>query len=100
MSDNFSISNDALEDILKFHQYLIDENSLSISEEFIEKLFSKFQLLADFPGIGRTRNEISQDLLSFPDLKFNQCVFYKKSSNGILVIRMLGGRQDHVSILK
>jgi len=97
---HYSISNEAIEDVVKFHQYLIDQNGLSVSEDFIEGIFNKFQLLAEFSGIGRSRNEISKDLLSFPDVKFNQNIYYEKSAGGIHVIRVLGGRQDHLSILK
>lgn len=97
---HYSISNEALDDIMRFHQYLIDQNGLSVSEDFIEGIFNKFQLLADFPDMGRNRNEISKVLLSFPDVKFNQNISYEKSTGGIQVMRMLGGRQDHLGILK
>lgn len=96
----FIVSTQAAEDIENFRQYLIQQNSEQVSNEFLEAIYEKFNLLANYPAMGKSRNDLLPGLLSFPDIKYRRSIFYKKVPKGIKVLRVLGGYQNHQNILK
>ena len=59
---------------------------------FIETVLEKCDLLAEQPGIGRLRNDLSPDLRSLVVGRY--LIFYRPLSEGIDVVRVLHGARD------
>lgn len=78
-------------DLLDIWDYIADD-SLDRADEFLDRIESKLQTLAQNPGIGKRREELLPGLQSFPI--GNYVVFYREISNGIDVIRVLHGSRD------
>ena len=67
----------AAADILNIWDY-IAEDSLAAADRWVEQLDAKFRLIATQPLIGRTRDELSPDLRSFPFARY--VIFIKRST--------------------
>jgi len=91
----YKLSRKAYEDIESFRTYLISENGETVSKAFLQSTYLKFKHLGEFPGMGRKRDDIATGLFSFPDIQYRRIIFYRKFSNHIRIIRVLGGVQDH-----
>jgi toxin ParE1/3/4 len=62
------------------------------ADRFLDLLGDKMQLLADAPGIGRSRAELFPGLRSLP--VGNYVIFYCQVSTGIEIVRVLHGARD------
>lgn len=79
------------QDLSDIFQYLADYD-LEIAKKFLLLIDEKCELLAKFPGMGRTRHELLINLRSFP-VK-NYVVFYTPIEYGIEVFRILHSSRD------
>jgi|GEM_PF-757044 len=100
MKGNYTISEKASQDIERFRLYLLSKNGNKVSNEFLFAIYRKFNLLALFPHMGKHKEDISTNLLMFPDVKYRRSIFYRKTTYGIRIVRVLGGLQDHKTIFK
>jgi toxin ParE1/3/4 len=78
-------------DISEIWEY-IAEDSEAQADIFVDRLAAKFELLAGRPELGRTRDELILQLRSFPFERY--IIFYRATSRGIEVIRVLHGARD------
>ena len=62
------------------------------ADRFLDLLDDKMRLLADTPGMGRPRAELSSGLHGLP--VGNYLIFYRQASKGIEVVRVLHGARD------
>lgn len=62
------------------------------AQDYVMGLFSTFQLLAENPKAGRMRNELSENLRSFPHRI--HVVFYVEHEHSVAIIRVLHGARD------
>jgi toxin ParE1/3/4 len=81
----------AQDDIVEIWSYIADDSEAQ-ADAFVDRLDAKFQLLAQQPGLGRVREELSPGLRSFPVGRY--VVFYEPISNGIAVVRVLHSARD------
>jgi toxin ParE1/3/4 len=72
--------------------YLAAQSNLASAERFLSTIDSTLQRIAQFPQIGRKRNELYPDLRSFPCDRY--LVFYRLLSDDIEVFRVVSGYQD------
>ena len=100
MLSKYIVSKKAAYDIEDFRLYLITENGEKVAQEFFQKTYNKFKLLASYPDIGKSRENISPDLLMFPDVKLRRNIFYRKMDYGVRIIRVLSAYQDYKHHLK
>lgn len=68
----------------------IAEDSPERASRFIRELREKMEILAEQPRMGRSRDELSPGLRSFPF--GNYLVFYRVADDGIIINRVLHGR--------
>src|SRR6266516_3704082 len=62
------------------------------ADRLLDIIDEKCRLLAQFPAMGRRREDLAPDLRSFP--AGNYLIFYRPITEGIQVIRVLHGARD------
>lgn len=78
----------AAPDILDSWDY-IAEDSLAAADRWVD---AKFRLIATQPLMGRTRDDLSPGLRSFPFARY--VIFYQALDDGIDVVRVLHSARD------
>ncbi len=73
------------------------QGSLDVARDFITLLWQEFELIADRPEIGRTREELDEraheaPLRSFPVHTF--VVYYRPVDDGIYIYRVMHSSRD------
>lgn len=96
MSSRYELTDLADQDLFEISLY-IAQNSVGAAERFIDTMNEKFQLLADSPRLGRSREELAPGLRSLSIGKY--VIFYRPTEDSILVIRVLHGARDIETIL-
>jgi toxin ParE1/3/4 len=81
----------AREDLNEIWAY-IAEDSESLADAFVDRLDTRFHLLARQPGLGRIRQELVPGLRSFPVGRY--VIFYELISDGVAVVRVLHSARD------
>ena len=72
-------------------RYLAD-SSEAAADRFFDKLESVLTMLADNPHAGRSRNEVSQGLRSFPVGSF--ILYYRVTQSSIVLTRVVSAYRD------
>ena len=83
------IADKDLEDIFDL---TFDEFGFDQAEKYLLEIEEIFQNLIVNPQLGKKRDEIKQDLYSFP--KDNHIIFYRILDNHIRIVRVLHGSRD------
>ena len=91
MKKRFTLSAQARQDLKDIKDY-IARDSLERAEKFVRSIDQRFQKLADFPGMGRSYEELAPTLRGFPI--GNYVVFYRPTEQGIAIERILSGYRD------
>jgi toxin ParE1/3/4 len=104
MANNVSKRPAALADLEESGSF-IGRDSLAAELRFYEAAESTFKQLAQMPGLGRERTDLTHERLrglrSFPVRGFdNWLVFYRSTADGIEIIRVLHGARDLEDVLK
>ena len=81
----------AEQDLVEIGAYIEADNPAA-ADRLLDRFEREFNLLADFPGLGRQRDELATSLRSFP--VGNYVIFYLPLDDGIDVIRVLHGARD------
>ena len=81
----------AEEDLLDIWVHIASDSPFH-ADRFLDLLDDKMRLLADAPGMGRSRAELSPGLRGFP--VGNYLIFYRQAGTGIEVVRVLHGSRD------
>ena len=89
--NRFKISRQADRDLEDIWVYLAQNDSLA-ADLLLAKVFDKFPMLAQFPEMGRSRRELSEELRSFPIKPY--IIFYKRIENYIEIVCILHQSRD------
>ena len=89
--NRFKISRQADRDLEDMWVYLAQNDSLA-ADLFLAKVLDKFPMLAQFPEMGRSRKELSEELRSFPVKPY--IIFYKRMEAYIEIVRILHQSRD------
>ncbi|MDZ8107589.1 MAG: type II toxin-antitoxin system RelE/ParE family toxin [Nostoc sp. DedQUE12a] len=81
----------AKQDLKKINRYIIRYNP-DAARRFNEKIKQQCKLLADFPNMGRSCENLGSGLRSFPVEDY--LIFYRPIDGGVEVTRILSGYQD------
>jgi toxin ParE1/3/4 len=85
------VSRDAETDLILIWVYYA-ESSEGAARRIRDEITSKFNLLLQFPHIGRSREDLQHGYRSIP--VGNHVVFYREIENGVEIMRVLHGAQD------
>ena len=89
--NRFKISWQADRDLEDIWVYLAQNDSLA-ADLLLAEVFDKFPMLAQFPEMGRSRRELSEELRIVPIKPY--IIFYKRIENYIEVVRILHQSRD------
>lgn len=81
----------ARSDLAEIWDYIADDNETQ-ADTFVDLFDQKFQELARHPNMGRSRDELEEDLRSFPVGRY--VIFYRAIPEGVEIIRVLHGSRD------
>ena len=84
-------------DLVEIWDYIADDSEAR-ADAFIETVDQKFQALAARPNMGRLRDELAEDLRSFPVGRY--VIFYRPLPEGVEIVRVLHGARDLDTILQ
>ena len=82
---------EARQDLLGIWVY-VAENSVASADRLLEAINAQCETLAEFPQMGRRREELSPGMRSF--VVGSYVVFYRVIEDGVDVIRVLHGARD------
>jgi len=93
----YQFTDNAERDLESIIDYTVQEWGASQANTYLDGLESSAQLLAENPGLGMTRETLSEGLLSFP--YESHILYYKKNVRGIVIVRILHQHMDPVKHL-
>lgn len=89
----FRLSRAAEAELLELWMYVLEQSqSEQRADKVIGKIVLKFATLADFPHLGRSRDELGAGYRSFPVDR--HVIYYRLVSDGIEISHVLHGAQD------
>ena len=90
------ISIEAREDLRRIFFYLAENASESVAENMTRELIDQCAMIAENPLMGRSRYELLPEMRSLAHRPY--VIFYKPAATGIIVIRVLHGARDIVTL--
>lgn len=88
----YSVSKEAQNDLREIQRYTMTNWGKQQAKQYLIELTANFEMLAQSPKIGRTREEIHEGLRSFQAR--HHIVFYRERPNGIAIARILHASMD------
>lgn len=92
MSNICRFTSTASRDIESIIDYIADSRDFDVAERFLDKINQRCRNLANFPNMGRNRDDVLPSLRSFP--MGGYLIFYRPIKDGIEVVRVVSGYQD------
>jgi toxin ParE1/3/4 len=92
MSNTCRFTAPASRDIENIIDYVADNSSFDAAERLLKKINKKCRNLANFPNMGRKRDELLTSLRSFPVDDY--LIFYRQIEEGIEILRVVSGYRD------
>jgi toxin ParE1/3/4 len=88
----------ARRDLDAIYDYWVERAGPDIARSLIYSITDFFPLIAEFPLIGRTCDEISRGVRLFPASKY--LIYYRKERGVIKILHILHGARDQVRAFK
>lgn len=82
----------ASRDIEQIIDRIADNQDLDAADRWLQKVNAKCQTIANFPSMGRSRNELAPSLRSLPIDDY--LIFYRAIDNGVEIVRVVSGYRD------
>jgi toxin ParE1/3/4 len=92
MTPQFRLTEPAIKDVEQIADYIAKQAGLQQSDRFLSKLEGKFAKIAQFPNIGRRRDEILPGLRSLPIDDY--LILYMSIGNDVEIFRVISGYRD------
>lgn len=89
---SYTLSGKADDDIERIAEASLQEWGLARAEKYISGLHETFRMLAEFPDLGRDASHIRPSYRKIETASHS--VFYRKTKNGVLIVRVLHQRMD------
>ena len=97
MTRDLIISDEAESDLEDIWDYIASDSPIK-ADRFIDQLYRKCIDISDLDGIGRRRDELSDELLSIPHKKY--IIFFERKKKHVNIVRILQGSRDLDQIFK
>lgn len=92
MMAKFRLTEPAIRDIEQIADYIARQSGLDQGDLFLSKLDGKFVKIAQFPNLGRQRDEILPGLRSLP--MDNYLILYMVIGQDVEIFRVVSGYRD------
>jgi toxin ParE1/3/4 len=92
MTSQFRLTAPAIQDIEQIADYIARESGLDQADRFLTRLDAKFAKIAQFPNLGRQRNEILPGLRSFPMEQY--LILYMPVNQDVDILRVVSGYRN------
>jgi toxin ParE1/3/4 len=92
MTAQFCLTEPAIQDIEQIADYIASQSGLDQADRFLNKLDAKFVKIAQFPNLGRQRDEILPGLRSLP--MDNYLILYMVMGQDVEIFRVVSGYRD------
>lgn len=92
MSAQFRLTKPAIQDIEQIADYIANQSGFDRADRFLNKLDAKFAKIAQFPNLGRQRDEILPGLRSIPMDKY--LILYMVIEQNVEIFRVVNGYRD------
>ena len=92
MTAQFRLTEPAIQDIEQIADYIARQSGLDQADRFLNKLDAKFVKIAQFPNLGRQRDEILPGLRSLP--MDNYLILYMAIGQDVEIFRVVSGYGD------
>ena len=92
MTAQFRLTEPAIQDIEQIADYIARQSGLDQGDRFLNKLDAKFVKIAQFPNLGRQRDEILPGLRSLP--MDNYLILYMVIGQDVEIFRVVSGYRD------
>lgn len=92
MSAQFRLTKPAIQDIEQIADYIANQSGFDQADRFLNKLDAKFAKIAQFPNLGRQRDEILPGLRSIPIDKY--LILYMVIEQDVEIFRVVNGYRD------
>jgi toxin ParE1/3/4 len=89
MTPQFRLTKPAIQDIQQIADYIATQSGLAQSELFLSKLDAKFAKIAQFPSLGRQRDEILPGIRSLSI--DNYLILYMPTGQDVEIFRVVSG---------
>lgn len=86
----YLLTPDAQTDLISIRQHTVEQWGLDQSQKYLSELRRTLQLLAKTPDLGRIRQEIGNNVLSFPHA--SHVIYYIKHQDKLVVFGILHKR--------
>ncbi len=95
----YLIAPDARDDLYEILAY-IDADSPSAGDRVGDAIFDAFQLLAERPGAGHTRQDLTDRPVLFWNVMGRYTVVYRQRGSAIEIVRLFGPGRDIAAQLR
>jgi toxin ParE1/3/4 len=89
---DYKFTLNAERDLENIIDHTLQNWSIEQTNAYLDGLESQAQLLAENPGLGKIRQELTEGLLSFP--YESHILYYKKHASDIVILRVLHQHMD------
>ncbi|MBD2364182.1 type II toxin-antitoxin system RelE/ParE family toxin [Anabaena minutissima FACHB-250] len=89
--NHYRLSQQAEQDLEDIWTYLAQQNQIAADKQ-IAQILNRFPMLAQFPDMGKKRDDLMKELKSFPVKPY--VVFYTKITDGVEIFRVLHQSRD------
>lgn len=89
--NSYKLSYKAEQDLEDIWVYIAQQNQLAADKQ-IAQILNRLPMLAQFPDMGKTRDNLLQGLKSFPIKPY--IVYYSKITEGVEIVRVLHQSRD------
>lgn len=97
MSLIYKLSKSAERDLEQLYHYTIRQFGLTQASDYLLELEGVFELLAEFPTMGRSAEMIRPNLRSHTHQ--SHVIYYRKRAKDIFILRVIHQRMDHKRLM-
>ncbi len=97
MNLNVNLSPDARIDLIEIQDFIAQDNVFA-AEKVIDKIFSAFELLENYPLTGHKRDDLTDRNVRFWKV-YNYLIIYEASAKPIYIVRVLSGFRNIQTLL-
>lgn len=95
----FSLAPAAKDDLAEIAKYIQEQGSEGAARRVLLEMHHSMQALADMPGMGHLRQDLSDESLRFWSV-YSYLIIYRPETQPLQIIRILHGARDIASVLE